>query len=164
MLKIADAEIINGDGHQTAYALLQTLFREETGRPLPKIARTERGKPYFAGEALHFSVTHTKKHAFCALSDAPVGIDAEELTRQVKKGLAEKILSPGEWAQYENAPDKNKALLTFWVLKEAYAKYTGEGIYGYPNKTDFLLTDPCVREINGCLVAIITDEEKENAF
>ncbi len=163
MLKIAGAEISGGDGHKAAYDLLEALFREETGRLLPKILRTDRGKPYFPEEKLHFSLTHTKKHAFCVLSDRPVGIDAEELDRKINRSLAEKILSAGELAQFSAAPDKNRALLTFWVLKEAAAKCTGEGLHGYPNQTDFLLTDPRVEERNGCLVAVIREGE-ENAF
>jgi 4'-phosphopantetheinyl transferase len=164
MLKIAGREILNGDGHETAFSLLKTLWQEETDKPFPEIARTDRGKPYFLGENLHFSITHTKKYAFCALSDRTVGIDAEELERKINPALAEKILSPGELTQYTVAEDKNKALLTFWVLKEAAAKCSGEGLRGYPNQTDFPLTDTRVEERMGCLVAVITDEEKMNAF
>lgn len=155
MLKIAGVEIRTNDGHTEAYALLRTLWRETTGRPFPQIARTEKGKPYFPGEEFHFSITHTKHYAFCALSDRPVGIDAEELGRKIKPAIAGKILSPGELEQYENAEDKNKALLTFWVLKEAQAKCTGEGIRLHPNHTDFYLSDPRVQEYMGCLVAVI---------
>ncbi len=157
LLKVAGVKIQIGNGHTEAYALLRTLWREATDRPFPQIAYTERGKPYFPGEALHFSVTHTKRYAFCALSDRPVGIDAEELERKINLTLAEKILSPGELQQYKNAEDKNKALLTFWVLKEAQAKCTGEGIRIHPNHTDFLLTDPRVQETMGCLVAVIEE-------
>jgi len=164
MLQVAGAEIIGKSGHETALALLETLWREETGRSFPEIARTDRGKPYFPGENVYFSLTHTKKHAFCALSDSPVGIDAEELDRKVNPALAEKILAHGEMTQYMAADDKNKALLTFWVLKEAAGKCTGEGINGYPNQTDFVLTDPRVEERMGCLVAVIQDKEKNNAF
>lgn len=163
MLKIAGVENLELDGHTAAYALLATLFRETTGRPLPKIACTDRGKPYFPGEEIYFSITHTKKHAFCALSDRPVGIDAEELERKINTSLAEKILSANEMAQYEAAADKNKALLTFWVLKEAAVKCSGEGLRGYPKHTDFALEDPRVEERMGCLVAAIREEE-ENAF
>ena len=60
-----------------------------------------------------------------------------------------------EKAQYDAAEDKKRALLTFWVLKEAAGKCTGEGINGYPNKTNFSLDDPRVTEIDGCLVAVI---------
>ena len=155
MLRFAGCKIENSDGHRTAYSLLGQLWQEETGRPLPTIARTERGKPYFPGEKLHFSITHTKNYAFCVLSDRPVGIDAEELSRKINPALAKKILSPGELRQYETAEDKNKALLIFWVLKEAEAKCTGEGIRIHPRHTDFSLNDPRVRETMGCLMAVI---------
>ena len=157
MLRLAGCKIENCDGHTAAYELLARLWQEETGRDLPAIAYTERGKPYFAGENTHFSITHTKRYAFCALCDRPVGIDAEELCRKINPAIAEKILSPGEFRQYASAEDKNKALLTFWVLKEAAAKCTGEGIRIHPNHTDFSLTDPRVREEMDCLVAIIKE-------
>ena len=67
------------------------------------------------------------------------------------------ILSPGELAQYQAAEDQNRALLTFWVLKEAAAKMSGEGLRGYPDHTNFALTDPRVTEIDNCLVAVITE-------
>lgn len=157
MLKLAGAKIQTGDGHREAYALLRTLWEKETQRPFPEIAHTERGKPYFVGEEIYFSITHTKHHAFCVLSDAPVGIDAEEADRKIKPALAEKILSPGEYRQYLAAEDRNRALLTFWVLKEAAAKCTGEGLRVYPNKTAFSLSDDRVREMDGCLVAVIKE-------
>ena len=68
-------------------------------------------------------------------------------------------MSPSEQAQYEATSDKNRALLTFWVLKEAAAKLTGEGLRGYPNRTDFRLDDPRVTERDGCLLAILQQEE-----
>ena len=89
------------------------------------------------------------------MEPADIGIDAEELGRRVDLRLAEKILSPGERAQFDAAPDKRRALLTFWVLKEALVKKTGEGLRGYPSGTDFSLDDPRVTEIDGCLVAVI---------
>ena len=88
-----------------------------------------------------------------------VAIDAEELNRRVNLSLSEKILSPTEKAQFDAADDKNRALLTFWVLKEASAKLSGRGLRGYPNDTAFSLDDPRVRELEGCLVAILTEGE-----
>lgn len=146
------------DGHTKAWALLAALYREERGVPLPRVAHTERGKPYFPDEALHFSLSHTPRHAFCVLHTAPVGIDAEELSRRVPSKLAERVLSDSERAQLSGASDQNRALLTFWVLKEAQAKLTGEGLNGFPNHTHFKLDDPRVRELDGCLVAIVTEE------
>ena len=146
-------------GHEAGRALLERLYRENFGDELPEILVAERGKPYFATGNVHFSISHTKDHAFCVLADAEVGIDAEELTRAVNPKLAQKILSPGELAQFEVAEDQNRALLTFWVLKEAAAKCSGEGLRGYPNQTNFALNDPRVQIIDGCLVAVIFTED-----
>lgn len=134
------------------------MYEEKYGRPMPEIAVTERGKPYFADGSCHFSISHTKHHVFCILSDCPVGIDAEETDRNIDLRLAEKILSPQEKKQYDMAEDKRLALLTFWVLKEAAAKCAGEGLRGYPNQTNFSLDDPRVVLIDGCFVAVIEEE------
>ena len=157
MLRLLGQQLGEADGHTVAYQLLEKLWQEETGKPFPTIARTEKGKPYFSGEKLHFSITHTKTCAFCALSDHPVGIDAEPLTRKINPAHAQKLLSPEEYMQYENAADPNRALLTFWVLKEAEAKCTGEGIRIHPTHTTFSLTDARVQEMMDCLVAVIQE-------
>lgn len=143
------------DPHEAALALLGELY----GAPLPEIRRTALGKPYFADSDLHFSISHTKSHVFCVLSNRPVGIDAEEADRQIKLSLAEKILSPSEFARFEQAQDKRLALLKFWVLKEADGKRTGEGLRIYPNHTDFSPDDARVQTIDGCLAAIIEEED-----
>ena len=148
---------LNGrSGHQAGRELLTELYFRATGDTLPPIAIAERGKPYFPDSEWHFSISHTKGHAFCALAKNPIGIDAEELTRRIDLRLADKILSPAERAEYDAAADKRRALLTFWVLKEAADKCTGEGLRGYPNHTSFSLSDPRVTEQSGCLVAVIT--------
>ena len=146
------------DGHQDGRKLLSRLYVAHVGGAEPEIVLTERGKPYFSDSPVHFSISHTKKHVFCVLSDRPVGIDAEELDRRIDLRLAEKILSPKEYAQFQAAPDPRLALLTFWVLKEAAAKATGEGLRGYPNRTEFSLNDPRVSVMDGCLVAILEGE------
>lgn len=147
---------LNGQsGHEAARQLLAQLYREETGEALPEIRIADRGKPYFPDCAYSFSISHTRNHAFCVLAKKNIAIDAEELDRRMDLRLAEKILSPGEKVQFDAAPDKRRALLTFWVLKEAAVKLTGEGLRGYPCHTDFSLEDARVREIDGCLVAIM---------
>ena len=154
-MRIASCELHGRSGHEAGRALLAEVYRAETGKEMPPILVTERGKPYFGTGEWHFSISHTRHHAFCALSKQPIGIDAEELDRDIPLKLADKILSPGERIQFNAAPDKRRALLTFWVLKEAAAKLTGEGLRGYPNHTDFGLDDPRVTEMNGCLVAVM---------
>ena len=157
-MRIAHCRLDDLTGHEAGRRLLAELYRRETGRDLPKILTTDRGKPYFPDSDLHFSISHTPHHAFCVLSEYNVGIDAEEVDRNINLKLAGKILSPGERAQYESAADPRTALLTFWVLKEAAAKLSGEGLRGYPNHTDFSLDDPRVTQIDGCIVAVLEGE------
>lgn len=146
-------------GHDAAWQLLRELYQAQTGLTrLPPIAYGPRGKPDFTQGRLHFSLSHTPRHAFAALSESVIGIDAEELDRRLPPGLETRVLSPMELEQYRSAPDPHLALLTFWVLKEAQAKCTGEGLRLWPNETNFLLCDPRVRRIDTCLVAVIQRE------
>ncbi len=156
---IIASELLQGrSGHDAGRELLARLYEGYTGKPLPAILCTPRGKPYFEDGDYHFSISHTRRRVVVALSRCPVGVDAEELDRKIDLRLAEKILSPSEREQYDAAPDKRLALLRFWVLKEAQVKLTGLGLQGYPNGTSFSLEDPRVQEMDGCLVAVLTEE------
>ena len=151
------AELKGLTGHEGGRKLLRELWQAHVGGEMPEIALEERGKPYFVDSPWHFSISHTKRRVFCALSPVPIGIDAEEMDRDINLRLAEKILSPAEKAHFDSAADKRLALLKFWVLKEAAAKLSGEGLKGYPNHTDFSPEDPRILEQEGCLVAVLTD-------
>ena len=144
-------------GHEAGRQLLAEVYRAETGEDLPEIRLTDRGKPYFPGSPWHFSISHTRLHAFCVLEKHNIAIDAEELDRKMNLKLAEKILSPMEKRQFDAAENKERALLTFWVLKEAAAKLSGEGLRGYPNHTHFSLEDSRVSELDGCILAVMEE-------
>ena len=156
-MKLAHCKLTGQTGHEAGRQLLADLYREETGEELPKIHITDRGKPYFPDSDWHFSISHTPHHAFCVLSRKNIAIDAEELDRKVNLRLSEKILSDLEKQQFDAAENPKTALLTFWVLKEAAAKLSGEGLRGYPNHTHFSLDDPRVTELDGCLVAVMEE-------
>ena len=154
--------LAGNNAHEAGRKLLSTLYRQETGETLPEIRLTKQGKPCFSDSGWHFSISHTKNHVFCALSQRNLGIDAEELSRNIDLRLAEKILSPTEKARCDAAPDKQAALLRFWVLKEAYAKLLGTGWGNYLHSTAFDPFDPRIQIIDGCYVAIL--EEEHHAF
>lgn len=150
------SRILDGiSGHEAGRLLLADMYRENTGKPMPEIAMTDRGKPYFVTGDICFSISHTKRRVFCVLSDRPVGIDAESMDRNIDLALADKILSPEEKQRFEAATDQRQALLRLWVLKEAYAKATGRGWGSYLYKTDFDPNDPRIQQIEGCFVAVI---------
>ena len=150
---ILESRLLNGQtGHAAGRELLAELYLRETGETLPPIRITERGKPYFPNSPWHFSISHTKRRVFCALSRKNIGIDAEELDRNINLKLADKILSETEMARFDGT---RQSLLKFWVLKEASVKLTGEGLRGFPNHTDFSPDDPRIAEIDGCYVAVL---------
>ena len=93
-MRLGSSEIRGCSGHEAGRKLLEALYREETGEALPNILLSVRGKPFFENSPYHFSISHTDRHAFCALSRRPVGIDAEELDRAVRFSLVSRILSP----------------------------------------------------------------------
>lgn len=147
------------DPHKAGLELLEALYRKAYGSCLPEIRRTAAGKPYFPDKSCHFSITHSKNHVFCCLSDRPVGIDAEEMDRNISLRLASRILSPGEQERLNAAPDRRAALLRLWVLKEAQAKCSGRGLGTDSWRTDFSPEDPRILQIDGCYVAIIEEEQ-----
>lgn len=152
-MRLAWTRLDGKNGHDAAYQLLAQLV----GAPLPEIQRTPRGKPYFPGENLHFSVSHTANHAFCCVSDRNVGIDAEEMGRRIDLRLADRLLSPAEKALFDVAENKRDCLLRLWVLKESYAKLTGRGYGNYLKETRFSPEDPEIQIIDGCYVAVLEE-------
>jgi phosphopantetheinyl transferase len=158
-LYLAHCELNGCSGHDAGRQLLGQLFDTHVGGEMPEIFVAEGGKPYFSAGDWHFSISHTKRHAFCALSDAPIGIDAEEADRNIDLRLADKILSPAERARFEVSTDKQQALLRLWVLKEAAAKFSGKGLRGYPNHTDFDPNDSRIQSIDGCYIAILQEDD-----
>ena len=149
-MELLGSRLDGRSGHAVGRELLARLC----GGSLPEIRYTDRGKPYFADGKLHFSISHTKNHAFCAVSSKNIGIDAEETDRKVNLHLADTQLSPREKARFDAAEDKAAALLRLWVLKESYAKLTGRGLGGYLKETDFDPNDPRIQIIDGCYVAV----------
>lgn len=144
-------------GHDVGRQLLAELYRAQTGEDLPRIAVTALGKPYFPDRAWHFSISHTKNHAFCVLSRQNIGMDAEEMGRRVSENLISRYLSPTE--QGRLGADPQDAALRLWVLKEAEGKRTGKGIGDWMKNTDFSPNSQKIQEIDGCYVAVLEDSD-----
>lgn len=93
------------------------------------------GRPYFEEGTCDFSITHTQNHVFCAVIDGEdepmrIGIDAEDLGRPDLSNLEEmaaRWFSENEQKAFLASPTK-ETFLRIWTRKEAYAKYTGEGL------------------------------------
>ncbi len=96
----------------------------------------ENGRPFFEEHTCDFSITHTQNRVFCALTDgednsARVGIDAEDLDRPDLSNLDAMVarwFTENEQKLFFASPTK-ETFLRIWTRKEAYAKYTGEGLH-----------------------------------
>jgi 4'-phosphopantetheinyl transferase len=116
------------------------------------IAKTELGRPYFSSHPnVDFNVSHTDRYVAVALAtDAGerVGIDVEDALRLCKKDgadiekIAERFLCTNELAEFKKIGSSADKFIELWTRKEAYLKYTGEGI-AKMTSTDTLSALPC---------------------
>ncbi|MBQ9166639.1 MAG: 4'-phosphopantetheinyl transferase superfamily protein [Oscillospiraceae bacterium] len=108
----------------------RAVSRHLRGHPLPALREAdENGKPRLTGAPdFHFNLSHSGYWAVCAVSDAPVGVDIQEV-RSVNPNLSRKF-SAAEQQELMTLPDHKRAdrFFQLWVLKEAYAKCTGLGL------------------------------------
>lgn len=82
-----------------------------------------KGKPYYVNSDICFSLAHSGDYVVCAVSDENVGIDIEG-HRKVKESFAEHFFTEQECSSIHSEED----FYRLWTFKEAYGKYTGEGI------------------------------------
>jgi 4'-phosphopantetheinyl transferase len=94
-----------------------------------QVETEERGKPYLKGLPVHFSLSHSGSFVLCALSDAPVGCDIQQI-QQANGQLARRYFAPGEIALLENLPPEQarEQFCRLWVLKESLGKALGCGL------------------------------------
>jgi 4'-phosphopantetheinyl transferase len=99
-----------------------------------QVKRTPAGKPYLEGCSLHIGVTHTDDIIIIAINEKPFGIDCESIDRTVNNltRIAGKYYSESEKKYvFETSTDNEQVrrhFLEIWVKKEAYVKFTGEGL------------------------------------
>ncbi len=112
-----------------AVRLLFSLMMHEAN--MNDLVMADNGKPYLKGVPFHFSFSHCKGYAACAVSDHfPIGIDIEIIHPRIAK-VAHKFLNDAEKAMLVNLNEEDalKQLAFFWAAKEAmYKKHEQLGI------------------------------------
>ena len=81
-------------------------------------------------ERMEFNLSHSGKYAVLAMSDKPVGVDVER-GRKNRLSVAERCFHEREYADIMSAKgdrEKEQKFLEYWTMKEAYVKWTGEGL------------------------------------
>lgn len=107
--------------------LRRVLLKAYPNAPLPLLReRQKNGKPFLPGYPdFHFSLSHSGEWVVCAAGEYPLGIDLEQV-RELRRGIAERYFSTEECGLLAGQPPD--AFFTFWTLKEAAVKATGEGL------------------------------------
>lgn len=114
----------------------RALLRQLLARAAPEAAALEigadaRGRPVLPGERPAISVSHTEGWVAVAVGGRAVGVDIEG-PRPVRRAheLACRFYHPSERTDFEalSQGEVEARFLDRWVLKEALAKATGEGL------------------------------------
>lgn len=93
----------------------------------PEICMNEYGKPYLKYGGAFFSLSHSGRLAFCALSDREIGADIQQI-RPYNSRLALRFLTAGEREYIESCQDMDRAFTYVWAIKESYIKAVGLGL------------------------------------
>ena len=75
-----------------------------------------------------FNISHTNNTIFLAISDEPVGVDAEKI-KNVPQKLIEKICTKNELKLIDSSCDYFKSFFYIWTKKESFVKKNGNSIF-----------------------------------
>ena len=112
-----------------AYLLLRIALAEIYGiYKIVEFAYLYMGKPILRDfPQIHFSLSHTKGVAACAVSDFEVGVDVQVI-RPVTDKVAKRVLSDAEYAEFKIAQNPDEFFCEIWAIKESCMKKSGQGM------------------------------------
>ena len=95
------------------------------------------GKPYVAGKAVHYNVSHSKNLLVVAIDDAAVGVDVEYMKERDFDALTKYYFSDKRdvAGHILQSADKKTEFYKQWTLAEAEAKLAGVGVFGWKQKS-----------------------------
>ena len=113
-----------------AFLLLMEGLEKEYGISEPPVlAFGPHGKPFLRDyPGIHFNLSHCARAVLCVISDAPVGCDVEAVVSPLDMDLVNHCCSPEEQAVILASARPEVAFYTLWTRKEAFLKWTGEGL------------------------------------
>ena len=117
--------------HTIAEKLLEIALKKEYGINLYNEPRAEgeHGKPFLTLQPrIHYNITHSGKYVMCIIADQEVGIDVQVHKKVNYERMLERMVPTGMVREILDSDEPEKAFFTQWVLREAYIKWTGEGL------------------------------------
>lgn len=137
-----------------AFLLLRyALYKEYGITEMPDIYTDENGKPQEKNGRYHFNISHCATGVACAVDTTCIGVDVQEF-RPVRQAVIRKVCSSNEAKLLTDSADPAKLFAAMWAGKEAYGKYTGEGIGYAMNEKSFCADGvlPSVAFEGNCMV------------
>lgn len=109
--------------------LRERMLWEKTGPLSFSYEYGDLGKPRIVNFPKKFNLSHSGDYVVCAVGDGEVGTDIQKWVPG-KERMAERFFAPAEWKllQELSGPQRTEVFYRLWSRKEAYGKYTGQGI------------------------------------
>lgn len=117
--------------HMIAEKLLETALRKEYNITLSYEPRAEgeHGKPFLSYRpSLHYNISHSGEYVVCILADQEVGIDVQIHRKANYERMLKRMVPEDEYNEILASADMQERFFEQWVLREAYIKWTGEGL------------------------------------
>ncbi len=117
--------------HLVGEILLETGLKEQYGKDLrfePR-GRGEFGKPFFTLEPkIHYNISHSGAYVICAFASQEIGVDIQEHRNFHFERVLSRIVPEEMVREILDSEDPVQAFYTQWTLREAYVKWTGQGL------------------------------------
>lgn len=117
--------------HMIGEKLLEKGLLQEYGKKLAFEPRAlgEHGKPFLTLQpGIHYNITHSGKYVACIFAGQEVGIDIQEHRSVKYERMLERMVPAEMIREIMDSDNVEQAFFTQWVLREAYIKWTGEGL------------------------------------
>ena len=109
--------------------LQERMHRDKAGALSFSYEYGELGKPQIVNIPKKFNLSHSGDYVVCGVSDGEVGVDIQKWV-SFKERTAERFFAKEEWKLLQETGVEKRTELFYhlWSRKEAYGKYTGQGI------------------------------------
>lgn len=129
-----------------------------------QFATEEYGKPYLVGQPhFCFNISHTRFAVVVFVSGTKVGIDIESI-QQSNELISKRFFSPSErkYLKSMSVEEHDKCFYEIWTKKEAYLKYTGEGLGKSLKSVDVIGSYVALKlrsyQINNYMISVCSDD------